>query len=330
MRKTRALRGKNRTHKGGRFIDKGGFGCTFAFPPLPCWDPSGGPAVRRSSDQISKLMYQLPAQEAILKNRMFRKIDPTQKHFISTSDTDRCRPDLGATDPSDQLDKCHLNTSKPLDLLFFEFGGTSLEKLTLSAKEYAPFFKSLYNILEGMTLAHANDIVHHDIKPGNIITRALPSGEFQTRVIDFDLANDLKGITLSKLSHLDSQYIFYPFETIFVNPNNERYFFPKARMPGAYLTQMQTQFRQTIKNWYTMFSGDYIKGFVLGNKQPFSESRQQQIGFTDYYTTYEPKLTLLRTNTNVYLKSIDVYMLGYTLGLILNKFFSCESFRKIP
>ena len=314
---------KNRTHKGGRFIDAGGFGCTFAFPPLPCWDPRGGPATRRSPDQISKLMYQLPAQEAVLKNRMFRHIDPTQKYFISTSDTDRCRPDLGATDPSDQLDKCHLNTSKPVDLLFFEFGGTSLEKLTLSANEYVPFFKSLYNILEGMTLAHSQDIVHHDIKPGNIVTRALPSGKFQTRIIDFDLANDLKSITFTKLAHLDRQYLFYPFEAIFVNRANYTHFFPTGYVSQYKRTQTSNQLRQVLKQWYDIFQGDYVKGFVLGNGQPFSHKRQQQIGFTLYDSIYKPTLSLISTSLKDYLKSIDVYMMGYTLGLVLNKFFNC-------
>lgn len=317
MRKTR------KQLKGGKFIGKGGYGCSFGYPPLPCWNPRGGLSTRRLSDQISKLMYASEAQQEIVNNRLFRAIDPTQTYFISTTDTDRCRPELGATNPSDQLDKCHLDQTQPLELVFFAYGGIDLDNLTLSAKDYAPFFKSLHNVLEGMTLAHANNIVHHDIKPGNIVTQLLPTGEFQTRLIDYDFAFSLKNITPGDLRHLNSQYVFFPFEALFVDTRTDQYYFPNVTMPTSHLNQIKLQFRQLIRQWYDRFSLDYMKGLVFGNKQPFSDTRQQQIGFTEYYTSYAPTLSVLRTNRPLYLKSVDVYMLGYTLGLILNKFFNC-------
>jgi serine/threonine protein kinase len=174
-----------------------------------------------------------------------------------------------------------------------------------------------------MMLAHANNIVHHDIKPGNIVTQQLPDGKFQTRLIDYDFAFDMTHITPNNLRHLNNQYIFFPFESLFVNKATDDYFFPKARMPTAYLTQLEIQLRQLIGSWYGQFSFDYIKGFVIGDKQAFSMTRHQQIGFTEYTHTYKPTLSVLRTNPRHYLKSVDVYMLGYTLGLVLNKFLSC-------
>ena len=324
MRKTRKQRNQL---KGGKFLGQGGYGCTFTDPPLPCWDPRGGPPIRRSSDQISKLMLSADAHKAILKNRMFRRIDPTETYFLSASNSDRCKPVLSSPyiNPSDGLDKCHLNPQTPggLELVFFKNGGTDLQKLTLSAKEYAPFFKSLLNVLEGMTIAHANNIAHLDIKPENIVTQPLPTGEFQTRLIDYDFAIDLPNIVPSDLRPFKNQYIFFPFEAIFIDRSTANYYFPQGHFPQSHLQAIQTRFRQVIKQWFGMFQGDYVKGFVLGDKQPFSETRQQQIGFTEYYTTYQPKLSIVHTNYKEYFKLVDVYQVGYTLGLVLNKFFSC-------
>jgi len=326
MRKTRKQQ-KTIRHKGGRFLGKGGFGCSYGFPPLPCMDPNGGLSIRRSSEQISKIMGAKEAGDELIKNRLFRTIDPTQKYFISATDGDQCIPDLTATEASDQLDKCPLNPGGPLQLVFFDYGGTDLDKLTLTAKEYAPFFKSLYNVFEGLALAHANGIVHHDLKPSNIVTQLLPTGEFQTRVIDYDFAFDVNHIGPADLNHLQRNYIFFPFEVRFLNPQVDRYYFPKANMLAPVLThalyQIKVQLHQIIVDWFQQFPQPYIKGFIFGDGQLRAPTGHQQVGANQYYKDYAPSLSVLRTKPKDYLKSIDVYMMGYTLGLLLNKFFSC-------
>jgi hypothetical protein len=82
-------------------------------------------------------MYAPEAQLEINKNSLVRTIDPTQTYFISNDGTSaaRCRPELAATDPSDQLDKCHLDQSQSLELVFFDYGGIdAIRKIDLVKK----------------------------------------------------------------------------------------------------------------------------------------------------------------------------------------------------
>jgi serine/threonine protein kinase len=331
MRKTRKQQ-RSQPLKGGRFLGKGGFGCAFTEPPLPCWDPKGGPPIRRSSDQISKLMRVSHAHEAMMKNQMFRKFDPTQQYFITSSHMDRCKPVLSAAYilPTDELDKCHLNPQKdgPFELLFSEMGGVDLTNITLQSEDYAPFFQSLVNVLRGMAVAHTHGIVHLDIKPQNIVSKRLPTGEFQTRLIDYDFSADLKylaGRGDRNIEQLYRPYLFFPFDSMFMDPTLEQYYFPQgSSVPHAKLLKIQADFRQLITNWFGMFSPVYTKGFVLGDKHPFSVSYQRQIGFTDYYTNYAPSLAMITTDYKRYIQLVDSYMLGYTLGLMLTRCLNCK------
>ena len=336
MRKTRKQRKQRKQLKGGRFVGEGGYGCTFTDPPLPCWDPLWnpihGPLPRRSSDQISKLMVSSAADKAMLKNRMFRDIDPTETYFISAGHTDRCRPVLSAPhiNPSDGLDKCELNPQTPdgLELVFFKNGGIDLNTITLSARDYAPFFKSLLNILEGMRLAHANNIVHLDIKPENIVSQRLPTGEFQTRLIDYDLAINLNRV--SKRLHNDVQllknkYAFWPFETIFISPNTNYYVIPSPYDSSSDKQQKQTNMGIYLSNWCKTVVNkrhNYSKGFVIGEGRPFSKDGQCQIDAAYYLANYAPRINIDDSNFKNYLKSVDLHMIGLTLGLVMNRFFN--------
>lgn len=324
MRKTRKTR---KQLKGGRFLGEGGYGCTFAEPPLPCWNPRGGVLPRRSSDQISKLMNSSLAQKAIVKNRMFRRIDPTQTYFISASDMDRCRPFLSAPhiQPTDELDRCSLNPADTLELLFFQMGGKDLAEITLTARDYAPFFKSLLHILKGMKLAHTNNIVHLDIKPENIVSHRLPTGEFQTRLIDYDLALDLtmiNGRSDHELEALINIYTFWPFETIFIHPRSILHFIPLPQESAYVKQQKQVNLRSRLMKWYTAVGTQFSKGLVIGDGMPFSIARTGQIGSTAYLNDYAPTININDYNYKEYLKKVDIYMLGITLGLLMNRFFN--------
>lgn len=320
MRKTR------KSLKGGRFLGEGGYGCAFTEPPLPCLKPGGGVFPRRSSDQISKLMYSSSMQTAIQTNRMFRRIDPTQTYFISAGDQDRCKPALSKPylQPSDELDKCSLNPAYPLELLFFEMGGKDLSEITLTARDYAPFFKSLLNILKGMKLAHDNQIVHLDIKPQNIVSRRLPNGEFQTRLIDYDLAIDLttlRGRNDAALNTLSNVYAFWPFETKLIHPRNALNSIPSPHDSSYEQFQKKDTLNRYLSNWYTNVNPKILKGFVVGDGMPFSLAGIGQLNATTYLNQYAPNLNLTDSTYKEYLKTVDIYMLGITLGIMMNRFF---------
>jgi serine/threonine protein kinase len=58
--------------------------------------------------------------------------------------------------------------------------------------------------LEGLAAAHAIGMVHRDIKPGNIMLAALPSGGFQAKLLDFGMAKVMEQPSLQTMDHSGS------------------------------------------------------------------------------------------------------------------------------
>ena len=55
--------------------------------------------------------------------------------------------------------------------------------------------------LEGLAAAHSIGLVHRDIKPGNIMLAALPSGAFQAKLLDFGMAKVMPEPSLQTMDH---------------------------------------------------------------------------------------------------------------------------------
>jgi serine/threonine-protein kinase len=65
--------------------------------------------------------------------------------------------------------------------------------------------------LEGVQAAHHLGLVHHDLKPGNVMVSWLPSGKFHVTVLDFGLARFSVGPRRQTLDHTESLFgsVFY-------------------------------------------------------------------------------------------------------------------------
>ncbi|MCX8496414.1 MAG: serine/threonine-protein kinase [Akkermansiaceae bacterium] len=67
--------------------------------------------------------------------------------------------------------------------------GKTLEELIQEAPLTWPDFRELaLHTLEGLIAAHELKMIHSDIKPSNLMLSWLPSGKFQTKIVDFGLA----------------------------------------------------------------------------------------------------------------------------------------------
>ena len=65
--------------------------------------------------------------------------------------------------------------------------GQTLEELE-APLPFEDFVEMARQSLEGLGAAHRMEMIHRDIKPGNIMLAALPSGKYQVKILDFGLA----------------------------------------------------------------------------------------------------------------------------------------------
>jgi len=70
--------------------------------------------------------------------------------------------------------------------------GETLEDIIMrGALPTADFDSLVRQTLDGMAAAHAQGIIHLDLKPGNLMIHRLPGGHLQVKILDFGLARPL-------------------------------------------------------------------------------------------------------------------------------------------
>ena len=215
---------KRQTRRGGAFVRKGSYGCAFAKPPLKCQ----GEAARRPSNELSKLLEYKKAYEEYQESIPFKRIDPEKKYFLWAHHM--CPLDQSSVVSTNQIGKCiqknrgqsapTVNIRRDPTLIFYDFGGSDISDIVITSGQYGPFFMSFGNLLQGLSIMHYNHIAHLDIKPLNIVSMELPSGEFSTRFIDFGLAVGTASGTETNpriLGLSPQDYPWWPFEFRFLS-----------------------------------------------------------------------------------------------------------------
>ena len=238
---------KYKKQRGGVYIGKGTYGCTFGRPALRC----EGEAARRPG-KISKLMYSEHIAGELQFRDLLSPIDPDQKYFIYPDIS--CSP--APLEPSDQLDNCPHNFSDlhETSILIQPDGGENLEEILLSASDFIPFFRSLRGLMVGLQKIHAVGISHNDIKPPNIVSQKQPDGTFLTRFIDFGLM--INATTLDtevgstgrfpRYRIFTTNYMYWPFEVRLLYP-------PVNTRALAREEESRAEYNEYIKNQINMF-----------------------------------------------------------------------------
>ena len=195
---------KSKTLKGGKFIDKGGFGCVVQ-PALPCNNIS-----KNLTNYVSKIIS-IPdddINEEIYISTLLKQIDPVFDYFVTIKDycyitqLPNGRTNVVDVEYKDKnftkynvssklkLDKkyCHMDLKhKPINLIL-PFGGISLSKImkvnrqstyNIKSKIHQLFVTNIKSILKhlliGIELMHRNKIVNRDIKQKNIMIYVEPT-----------------------------------------------------------------------------------------------------------------------------------------------------------
>jgi serine/threonine protein kinase len=306
--------GKTRKGKGGAYVARGSYGCTFRKPPLKCKDE----AARRNNRFISKLITKQYADKELRQSDIFRKIDPEENYFVTIEKA--CDVNTENIKPENQIEKCPFTPSNS-QLFLMRDAGSSLDRLGLSAEQMLPFVKSFTNLFEGLKLAHSKDIVHHDIKPANVVTMPREDGTgFLTRFIDFGIGMDLSNApTLeevnSALRIANQLYAYYPFEQIIMYPltlsKYDKYTDEKKKEVQEYVKRMYVGNLQLFMKYFPFLKPLFLTNAnrpLFGLKTIVEEVFVKNDTFTSYHRAFL-----------YYFKACDVYMFGLTLASIIQR-----------
>lgn len=231
-------------------IGEGSYGCVHK-PKLEC-NKSKKVDKLDSKKFISKFMLTKEALQEMSEYAMISHIDSKKKYYLGKPF--KCKPKknkynlnsikkcdiyknvknkLGTTSKLSTIksfSKTKKNSFDKFSLLIIPDGGTDLSKLadsfsqmTVSEKKeiLKKFWKDADNLFEGVIVFQKHDIIHHDIKPQNVLFNK-DTGKL--KFIDFGLMRKLNEVIhISKKSeNYIAEYPFwtYPFEFPYLNYEN--------------------------------------------------------------------------------------------------------------
>jgi serine/threonine protein kinase len=212
---------KTKNLRGGKFIDKGGFGCVIK-PALQCHTLSKKKSKINLNNYVSKIINQPDEDitEEIHISKILTQIDPESHYFIAIKDycyiteLPEERTDVVNVNYTNEqhtkfntptkinLDNkyCHMDlndlNNKPINLIL-PFGGISLSKIIKVNRKDNNNMKSIMHqlfvtnikayfkhLLVGLEKMHKHKLVNRDIKQKNIILYLEPSFLNKLKTID--------------------------------------------------------------------------------------------------------------------------------------------------
>jgi serine/threonine protein kinase len=212
---------RKRKH-GGKYLGQGAYGCAFK-PALPCKGRN-----KRTPNAITKLVGPNAFYDEYEPKTLLEGIDPEQKYFLYPLSA--CDIDEWKLEPENNIGKCtlpfvnvsherrKLGNSKSIE---FGYGGKDLDEIHLHPSEYIGAFNGFSKIFEAVTVLHRNNIVHLDIKPGNLVTKKLPDNTWDFHMIDFGFLTKTDNINSIKELPLSAAYYIWPFDIKFAVPKGK-------------------------------------------------------------------------------------------------------------
>lgn len=310
-----------------KIIGEGTYGCAHK-PALLCTRRSQGDRKINYNKSISKLGDATELTEEANKYLFLDKIDPEFKYHLK--DTFLCDPDLNKNEMA--IADCNIgfDVLEEIDkykIIIMRDGGSDLniwiDRIMKGQVDNSIVYKIWRQcglLLQGVQLFLNHDLVHHDIKTGNIVYNDVYD---ELRFIDFGLAESIMKekyyCANNNYSSLAINFFYYPFESIFLekenfdqikqlvnseNANENLHLFIADRTRNIkennyWLTRLKMfiNFKDNIaweNFWYKQLSGLYV--FMLGYLKE---------------CTYEEFLDL-------YFRKIDVYCLGIAFYIFYN------------
>jgi len=214
-------------------------------------------------EQISKLMDPIPAKREFDETRILVGLDPDKRYFIWPNkicdvDPQYLRKPDGSYLSSLQMCKTQFEqVDANKKLLYIDYSGKPIYKVNiLNTSEIPLIFNSVINLLEGINVLHANNLVHLDIKISNILTLK-KGGIITSKFIDFGLMiyipNFFERIT-DQYPDLNTNYNIWPIELKylslhFLNGTNHSRI---TKLTKMHLKDKNVELQQTFNQWFSL------------------------------------------------------------------------------
>lgn len=321
---------------GAKIIGQGTYGCAVS-PSLKC----DANTPMNYSGAVSKLMKTTDAQKELAEFMIVARVDPDNKFHLGAPKI--CAPDTGHEWFRGMVKKCEpVSNAKnsEMSLLILKNGGPDLD--VFCKKHAESYFKSnarkrllemlveMHTMIAALKTLRDNDIVHYDLKPGNILFN-VETGKFN--MIDFGLMKN--GATIRRRGIENRQGAFhwsYPLETGFMNAKTYNRF---TMLNDAQKTAMCDDIAAAIvANRGSSFNKRYRNVDIFINHPTaftivFAYINRDMGVPSDFVIHYHVKKFfdglehVMRTKTHaealeVFMQSVDVYGLGMSLQYMIN------------
>ena len=334
----------NKTQKqiGGKYVDKGGFGCVIA-PALKCSNKD-----KNFDKMVSKI---IPVTDYDFYNelrisQMLKKLDPTKKYYLTFEKY--CYINNIPEDRKDLLDvhfldneyskfevlegqnnkekkTCNIEIAlKPVNLIM-EYGGYSLSSIMrVSRKQQGTKSKMhqifidnlrpyLKHLILGIIKMHFNRIVNRDIKPRNILMNwDKDTNNVQIRYIDFGLSDFISNEFSSSLDNIRTKGTptYYAPELIVAYIIRKYYDRSQSYLIGKIYKELEDNFKKTIISINEKeILGNFRENSIALYHKIKSLFENNQI-LSVYFGSEKNKF-------NGYIQKGDVYALGLSIFNIL-------------
>jgi len=315
-------------------IGEGAFGCVIK-PSLPCSNKK-----MSYKNKISKVMISKEAIKELNEYAIIAKADKTKKFYLGVPThcrVKKTKETIKAIENCIHLKKKYFhkksikNGIKRLDLLVMKDGGINLKMLSMMVElikvtrensiKVKKIWIEMHKLFRGILLFQKHGIVHHDIKPQNIVYNI---DKHLANFIDFghmrNISYEIKKSKASDNWIYDYPFWNYPLEIHFLNR--------REYMKFAYKTvsKKKQYFSSLLDNIHNSSDTKFVQAFrifldyIIYNK---SESEEKKI-ISKYLFAYH-KLIIDQVIPDKYeeflhksVNSIDVYGLGMSLYYLLN------------
>lgn len=306
-----------------KVIGQGTYGCIHKGSLICDTDIINGKKITYKN-MVSKIMRKTEVNKELREYDKISSIDKFAEFYLGKIKPFKCRPDNSAENIA-SIQKCELgdefisemNDSDDIRMLVMSYGGITLETFAdrlsnaKSTDELAKFMEGFWlethRLLRGLKLFITHGIIHHDIKPQNIVYDIATN---RLNFIDFGIVQEMTDVirrSEDSRYKLSTHHWSLPVEMKLYNKN----FFDKC---------LKDNNPDAVKKYLNGLNDTIyeISKYIYDSKSPLSVDYQKDMARDLKYqlSNYLPNIShseLIKTS----ISTIDIYGVGFTLLYVL-------------